>query len=512
MRNLKYTAALAVAALFAAACSNDPAEEAVNPLPPSSDLPIRWDVKDVAAPAGGTRVMVGETSGTNSRPTDPADPDFFITLPEVCTVPDNDPNKEKGFAIGLFGDYSYEENGKAVTVKDFYRGARLVYLPDAKEKDPTLPSGWDTDVAMKYWHPGAKYIFRAYYPQRLYNYTVSTSNATTFALVYPSRKLQYDLLLGVTPVDTNAEGWSGRDAVEIKMDHALAALRFQFRLNFEDADFLTSVYLLNDEECHFFTQGTVVYGDEKDLHSIQWLLDYNPPADEVLYKWVPPLKYWYGVDTDNDGVIETEEELYTDLMLKKWGIGLSPDDDPSSVIGNPKDNPILMISENGNVSPHAGGSSTPGGENTASGDANDIPYTGKYAQAYFGMEDYYDVTTDPHQWKNKPEEEVAVEGTLFCRNSGWLLIPPQESYGKLTLCFTTKRGVDAVYKVTLPTITGTKIDEKGELITDGSDGGTDAWVGGMRYTYLVTLSQSDLDIAVSVKPWNERKHSTEIVF
>ncbi len=54
-------------------------------------------------------------------------------------------------------------------------------------------------------------------------------------------------------------------------------------------------------------------------------------------------------------------------------------------------------------------------------------------------------------------------------------------------------------------------DEYGNLITE-SEEGTDAWVAGMRYTYLVTLSQSDLEIEVSIKPWNERKHSIEIIF
>ncbi len=511
MRNLKYTAALVAAALFSAACSNDPAEEAVNPLPPSSDLPIRWDVQDVAAAAGGTRVMIGDGTGS-TRPTDHSNSDFFVTLEEVCTVP-KDGSKDRGFAIGLFGDYSYEENGKTVTIRDFYRGARLVYLPNA---GPSLPPGWDTDVAMKYWHPGAKYTFRAYYPQRLYGYTVSTSNATTFALVYPSRKLQYDLLLGVTPVDTNAEGWSGFDAVEIKMDHALAALRFQFRLNFEGDDLLTSVYLLNDEERHFFTQGSVVYGDEKDLRSIKWLQDYNPPAYEQLYKWVPPRKYWYGVDSNNNGVVDKNdtEIPYTSDLLEAWRGGKYPSEE-----GNWKDNPVLMYSEKkGSGSSDAGGSGTSGGGNTDW----ESRYTGKYAEAYFGAEDYYEVTAGPEnkysvKWidrdptKLKDAADMAVEGSLFCRNSGWLLIPPQESYGKLWLCFTTKRGGQTLYKVPLPQKTGTQIDDKGKLITDGSVG-TDAWVAGKRYTYLVTISESNLAIDVSIKDWNERKHSTEIVF
>lgn len=42
--------------------------------------------------------------------------------------------------------------------------------------------------------------------------------------------------------------------------------------------------------------------------------------------------------------------------------------------------------------------------------------------------------------------------------------------------------------------------------------GVDGWASGVRYTYLVTLSETDLGIGVTIDPWNERKHSTEITF
>ncbi len=526
MRILKYTTALAAAALLAAACSRDRMEEEPQ-FPQSSGLPICCNVKEVASSSGDTRVLIGNE--TSSRPTNPAAPNFYITIPEVCTVPENDPNREAGFAIGLFCDYSYVENGKTVTVYDLYRGARLVYLPDVTIS-PKVHSKWDTNVGMRYWQPDAKYIFRAYYPQRLHNYTISNSNASTLTLVYPTRKLQYDLLLGAATVEATQEQMT--KAVPITLTHALAALRFEFKLNFEDADLLTSVYLLNDEECHYFSQGTVSYGETDDIHSMKWLQDYNPPASEILYKWVPPLKYWYGEDKDGDGVIETDgtEELSADEMLEKWGwVDGKPVNIPLDVpaeLGNKKYNPVLMYS-NSEIQINAGegttpgsgetapgsGETTPGSGETTPGSANNITYRGKTAQAYYGMESYYDWKTDK-KWKYSASDEVAAEGMLYCRNSGWLLIPPQESYGKLTLCFTTKKGGETVYKVQLPQKTGTKLKADGTLVTGGTDAteGKDVWAAGKRYTYLVTISQSNFSVDVSIKDWNERKHSTEIIF
>ncbi len=509
MRTLKYTMALAAAVLLAAACSRDRTEEveASPAIPQCSDMPICWDVTDAAAPASDTRVMIGEE--TSSRPTNPADPDFYITLSEVCEVPENDPNRENGFAIGLFGDYSYVENGETVTVYDLYRGARLVHLPNVTVTPTTsVRSEWDTNVAMKYWHPDAQYIFRAYYPQRLYNYTIETSNATTFAMTYPSRKLQYDLLLGVASVKATPEQM--KEAVPLTLKHALAALRFEFKLNFEDADLLTSVYLLNDEERHYFSQGTVIYGKAGDIHSLAWLQDYNPPASEVLYKWVPPLKYWYGKDKDGDGVFEV---LSAEEMLKEWGW---VDGEPVNVpldLGTKGYNPVLMYSTDGDISLQTGENNTSGGENAGSEAENGIQYTGKYAQAYYGMEDYYDWVTDK-KWKDSATDEVAAEGMLYCRNSGWLLIPPQESYGKLTLCFTTKKGGGTIYKVRLPQKTGTKLKADGTVVVDNTDAteGKYVWAAGKRYTYSITISQSNFAVDVSIKDWNERKHSTEIIF
>ncbi len=428
----KYTTALAAAALLAAACSSEKTE---TPLPPSSDKPICWNVKMEDGTARSTRYLIGNASDAPAT-SDPTDPAYYLPLEEACK-PEAEGGKY-GYAVGLFGDYTYTEGGKEVTVYDLFRGTRLV---SSENKSGNPKWVWNYESATKYWHPGAKYIFRAYYPQRIYNYTVSTSNATTLAIVYPTRKLQYDLLLGCTTVE-EATAEQMEKAVDIEMGHALAALRFEFRLGFADEDWLTSVYLLNDEGRSYFSQGTVAYGSLPDKEtptkleikdareSQQWLPDYNPPATEELYKWVPPTKF-LEANADKDG------------------------------------NPVYMnstLNENGVVE------------------------YGKKASAYYGEEE--------------SETYAAQTGQIYCRNSGWLLIIPQQSYGKLSVCFTTKKGGKTVYKVALPAVT--EKDKDGNPITE--------WKAGKRYTYTITLSRSDLGIDVEVKEWNRRNHSTEIVF
>lgn len=402
IRTLKYTTVLAATVLLAAACSRDKTE---TPSKPRSDMPICWNIETTDDTALGSRALIGNEDSADT---------YCIPLSRACT-----PSSEggPGFAVGLFGDYTYTHLGRDVTEADIFRGARLVYSDNAGQ-NPF--SSWNYEAEDQYWYPGGQYVFRAYYPQKMYNYTVSTSNATTLAIVYPTRKQQYDLLLGYATADTN-DPETMRKAVSITMRHALAALRFRFRLGFEDEDMLTSCFLLNDEGRKFCSQGTVVYGSASSPESVAWLQDYNPPATEEVYKWVHPA----GIPMKSECITGIDEKA--------------------------------------------------------------LQYDYTIAEAYT-------------QYDAAAEGET---GELFCRNSGWLLIIPQESYGTCQLCFTTRQGGESLYKIALPTVT--ERDEAGNPVST-------AWEAGKRYTYTVTLSKSDIDINVAIEDWNQRKHSTQIVF
>lgn len=100
------------------------------------------------------------------------------------------------------------------------------------------------------------------------------------------------------------------------------------------------------------------------------------------------------------------------------------------------------------------------------------------------------------------------EGESFSRNDGWLLLIPQESDGKVQICFTTKTGGDVIYRVDIPKKTGTK--------ADGSTSGTDEelvyFAPSHRYTYTVNIGKTNLELKISLSKWNQLDSSYSITF
>lgn len=127
----------------------------------------------------------------------------------------------------------------------------------------------------------------------------------------------------------------------------------------------------------------------------------------------------------------------------------------------------------------------------------------------------------------------ATQGEIYTHNDGYILIIPQNSDGTVQLCFTTFEGGETIYKVPIPTKTGTSLakqrsndkhyDKYGNLVNGYQDNGyiirgdardpngTD-FVPGYLYTYTVTITKTQLGITLSVKPWNELKSSFDISF
>lgn len=124
----------------------------------------------------------------------------------------------------------------------------------------------------------------------------------------------------------------------------------------------------------------------------------------------------------------------------------------------------------------------------------------------FWNEDIDGVDNDPDQ---EVHQAVAYSvaptgaGSLYSGNSGWIFVMPQKSEGDVQFCFTTKKGgEDNVYRVTLPLVTGT--DAAGE-----NSKGTE-WIPGYRYTYTISITKTNLDVMISIAPWNKYDSSFDI--
>ena len=115
-----------------------------------------------------------------------------------------------------------------------------------------------------------------------------------------------------------------------------------------------------------------------------------------------------------------------------------------------------------------------------------------------------------------------TEGTDFLNNDGYVLIIPQQSDGTVQLCFTTYEGGETVYRIPLPQVTGTSTDtQRGNFSYDENNtlilgsaidaSGTD-FVAGYLYTYMVTITKTNLGMTLSIAPWNELKSSFDISF
>lgn len=98
------------------------------------------------------------------------------------------------------------------------------------------------------------------------------------------------------------------------------------------------------------------------------------------------------------------------------------------------------------------------------------------------------------------------EGELFAQNNGWVLILPQQSSGNLQFCFTTQSGEEGVYRVSIP-----KVTERIKA-SDGSVVESTEYLPGKRYTYTISITETNLILDLTVADWNERESSHSIVF
>lgn len=267
---------IVLAALVMYGCA-EPDNREVPAMPPSGTTPIVWNVVGVGKPGAGNRSLVGPEFDDEGNPyVNPG----WVTIEHACT-----PAAEggEGKAIGIWADYTYTDiDGQEVAIKNIFQNTRLIY---SDKKDGNPYSLWNYEGSDLYWFVGGKYKFRAYFPQSLADNVVSSTNASTFVIEYPTHYVQEDLLLAYNDVDTTDPQTNLNEPVSLQFKHGLAALRFIVKAKYANEDELTSCYLQNADTRDFATSGMLAYGSDSDVESMSWIMGYNPPVTERIYYW-----------------------------------------------------------------------------------------------------------------------------------------------------------------------------------------------------------------------------------
>ena len=243
-------------------------------------VPVLWDVTEVED-MKETKALIENENG----------------LKAACSA-------TGGKSIGVWADYSILEgagepdasgapsNGRLMTYENVFDNAEIVYTG----------TRWNSvegkDV---YWAFGGDYKFRAYYPHTMSEYITSNSDADIFILEYKSEVVQEDLCVAHNTVSTTAEGWKSTDPVNLAFTHCLSAVKFQFKMDYEMKDKLTSCYLENTSSKikeAFSTLGLLIYGSSEagKETEIDWTEGYWPEKNAPFYLW----KYNKGLAFDNN--------------------------------------------------------------------------------------------------------------------------------------------------------------------------------------------------------------------
>ncbi len=198
-----------------------------------------------------------------------------------------------GGAIGFWTDKTtFSANGQEQHDYDIFNiggQARLTY-------DGTQ---WVYNGDPQSWSPGARYNFVAYYPQSMYEYVLDASSSTsinTFVIEYNTHNVQEDLMVAYNEVYTEdpktgqpsiyraaedgpdedgdpvsalvpagtkygfSEEFKLKDPVPLHLRHTMAAVKVQFRFEYDDSDEVLECWFENPAEGGLHTVGTLVFG------------------------------------------------------------------------------------------------------------------------------------------------------------------------------------------------------------------------------------------------------------
>lgn len=280
MLSVKRHIPILLAAVLSAGCgkdavSPDPSVPTAPEEPVVSQIPIRWSV----AAEDETRSLVGSTNSAENG---------WVAFETACTPTGKsytDKNGSeaagKGRAIGIWSDYTYTTaSGQETTVNNLFKDTRLIYDAEAGDNPH---NHWNYEGTSLYWFIGGRYSFRAFFPQRLQDQITSSSTASTFVIEYITQTTQEDLMVAYAEFDTAKDDMN--KPVDLRFRHAMAAVRFRFRLAYEGEDRLTSLYWENTSQS-FKTQSVMLYGlGAGREEEVQWSEGHGVPATEQLYLW-----------------------------------------------------------------------------------------------------------------------------------------------------------------------------------------------------------------------------------
>ena len=106
-------------------------------------------------------------------------------------------------------------------------------------------------------------------------------------------------------------------------------------------------------------------------------------------------------------------------------------------------------------------------------------------------------------------------GEKFTGQDGFVMIIPQSSTGNQHICFTTKSGGNAVFRIAIPKTTGTSnanyLADPDHPSTHKADDGCD-FIPGWRYTYTIVITKTNAEILLGIAPWNKLDSSFSISF
>ena len=106
-------------------------------------------------------------------------------------------------------------------------------------------------------------------------------------------------------------------------------------------------------------------------------------------------------------------------------------------------------------------------------------------------------------------------GEKFTGQDGFVMIIPQPSTGNQHICFTTKSGGNAVFRIAIPKKTGTSnkkyLANPDAPSTHKDPDGCD-FIPGWRYTYTIVITKTDAQIVLGIAPWNKLDSSFSISF